>query len=137
MENSGRSKFFYFNTMVCLLKAIEGTRVRVEIRNGVKIEGLLVVADASMSLEMTDVTLTPIKGAPVKYGRFYVRGRQIRYVVIPDEVDMLQAMDWQINKFKYQKSKEMRQQKDIFERRQKIRERNAAKLEKKERKLLS
>lgn len=135
MEASARSKFFYFNTMVCLLKAIEGKRVRVEIRNGVKIEGLLVVAEPSMSLELTDVTLTPIKGAPVKYSRFYVKGRQIRYVVIPDEVDIVKAMDWQINKFRYQKSWEMKHRKDIFTKRQKLREKVAARMEKTEGKL--
>ena len=117
--------------MVCLLKAIEGKKVRVEIRSGFKIEGVLVAAEPSMSLEMVDVTLTPIKGSPFKYSKFYVKGRHIRYVVIPDEVDILKAMDWQINKFEYQKTKERMHQKRIFDKKQKIRQKIAARSDQK------
>ncbi|RUS88968.1 hypothetical protein EGW08_003304 [Elysia chlorotica] len=128
MEASARSKFFFYNTMVCLLKAIEGKKVTVEIRNGVKINGVLVNAEPTMNLDMVDVTLTPIKGMPLNYSKFYVKGRQIRYVVIPDEVDILKAMDWQINKFEYHKAKERTQQRIVFDKRQEMRKKFAAKL---------
>ena len=132
MDFSARSKFFYYNTMVGLLKAIEGKRIKVEIRNGVKIEGVLMCAEPSMSLDMVDVMFTPIKGPPVMYSKFYVKGRQIRYVVIPDEVDMIKAMDWQVKKFEYFKSKERTQQRSIFNKRQKMRQKLAEKVLKKE-----
>ncbi|GFO13856.1 hypothetical protein PoB_004036100 [Plakobranchus ocellatus] len=118
--------------MVCLLKAIERKRITIEIRNGVKIQGILVAAEPTMNLNMADVTLTPIKGIPVQYSKFFVKGRQIRYVVVPDEVDMLKAMNWQLNKAEYFKHKERSRQQKIFDKKQMMRQKRAEKLEKKE-----
>jgi hypothetical protein len=46
-----------------------------------------------MNTTLSDVQLTPSDGgAPVGYALLYVRGRQVRWLNIPDEVDVLSTL---------------------------------------------
>ena len=89
-----REKFKIKNTMVCLLKAIEGKRTQVELRNENVIVGTIVVCDGYMNLTMRNVIFKPVKGKEARFTDFYVQGKQIRYVHIPDEVDIIKAMEY-------------------------------------------
>ncbi|CAG5134272.1 unnamed protein product [Candidula unifasciata] len=131
---SARSKHYFYNSMVCLLKALEGMEVTVELRNDMVLKGKLDFCESAMNLNMSDVTLTTVKGEQRFFPKFYCKGRFIHYVMIPDQIDITKAMQWQVNKTEYFKEKERKFQKKTFERLQGSRAKAAAKLTKQEQK---
>ncbi|XP_041361929.1 U7 snRNA-associated Sm-like protein LSm10 [Gigantopelta aegis] len=90
---SARQHFKINNTLVCLLKTVEGKKTQVELRNENVIVGTIAFCDGFMNLTMKDVTFKPVKGKESKFTDFYVQGKQIRYVHIPDEMDIVKSMD--------------------------------------------
>ncbi|KAH9500170.1 U7 snRNA-associated Sm-like protein LSm10 [Bulinus truncatus] len=115
---SSRSKFHFYNSMLCLLKALEGKRVTVEIRSEKKIYGILNSVERDMNLNMSDVIYSDVNGKHIKFSQFYIRGRQIRFVIIPDEVDIIEAMKWQLNKGEYYREKERKERQRHFRQKQ-------------------
>lgn len=102
--------------MLCLLKALEGKFVTVEIRNDKVIKGFLDVVESNMNLNMSNVVLTDVVGRSYQYAQFYIQGRQIRYVMVPDDVDIITAMNWQLGKHEYFRAKERKEQVKMFQR---------------------
>lgn len=98
METS-REKHFIINTMTCLIKACEGYEVTVDLRDSSEINGLVIHVDGFMNISMSDVTLKTNIGHLIKFEQFFVKGRQIRYVHIPDEIDMRKGMEGVCKKF--------------------------------------
>ena len=89
-----REKYFIANSMVCLLKAVEGMETIVELRDEKVAEGHIESVDGFMNINMTDVTLKfPITGEVQKFDSFFINGKTIRYVHIPDEVDIKRSME--------------------------------------------
>ena len=89
-----REKYFIANSMVCLLKAVEGMETTVELRDEKVAKGRIDSVDGFMNMNMTDVTLKfLLTGEEKKFDSFFINGRTIRYVHIPDEVDMKRSMD--------------------------------------------
>ena len=89
-----REKYFIANSMVCLLKAVEGMGTVVELRDEKVAEGHIESVDGFMNINMTDVTLKfPITGEVQKFDSFFINGKTIRYVHIPDEVDIKRSME--------------------------------------------
>ncbi|KAL3866819.1 hypothetical protein ACJMK2_044082 [Sinanodonta woodiana] len=98
METS-REKHFILNTMTCLIKACEGYEVKVDLRNNSEVTGHVNHVDGFMNISMSDVTFKTNFGHLRKFEQFFVKGRQIRYVHIPDEIDMRKGMEGVLKKF--------------------------------------
>lgn len=80
--------------MICLLKAVEGYETTVELRNEKVVEGHVDKVDGYMNISMSDVTLKLLlTGEEKKFDSFFVNGKSIRYVHIPDEINMRKSMD--------------------------------------------
>jgi small nuclear ribonucleoprotein (snRNP)-like protein len=75
-------------TLACILQALEGSKVVVELRRDTILRGVLMVCDGAMNLQMTDVTLQPLQGEAKKLEYLHVRSRQVRYVHLPASVDV-------------------------------------------------
>lgn len=89
-----REKYFIANSMICLLKAVEGMETTVELRDEKVAEGQIDSVDGFMNMNMSDVTLKfLLTGEEKKFDSFFINGKTIRYVHIPDEVDMKRSMD--------------------------------------------
>lgn len=89
-----RERFFITNSMICLLKAVEGFETTVELRNEKVVEGHIDKVDGYMNISMSDVTLKLLlTGEEKKFDSFFVNGKSIRYVHIPDEINMRKSMD--------------------------------------------
>lgn len=89
-----REKYFIANSMICLLKAVEGMETTVELRDEKVAEGQIDSVDGFMNMNMSDVTLKfLLTGEKKKFDSFFINGKTIRYVHIPDEVDMKRSMD--------------------------------------------
>lgn len=127
---TGREKFFFRNTMLCLLKAIEGMATTVELRNEKDVIGTIEKVDGFMNITMKDVTLRTWDSRQ-KFDHFFVNGKTIRYVHIPDEVNMKQAMENQLKRTDYSKAmQKVRQEiKDAAWQKMKMKERRRKKEE--------
>ena len=91
---SAREKYFIANSMICLLKAVEGMETVVELRDEKVAEGQIDSVDGFMNMNMSDVTLKfLLTGEEKKFDSFFINGKTIRYVHIPDEVDMKRSME--------------------------------------------
>ena len=96
---TNREKYFISNSMICLLKAVEGKETVVELRNDRIVDGHIDRVDGYMNITMSDVTLKlPLVGTERKFDSFYVTGSNIRYVHIPDEIDMRKAAGFSLQK---------------------------------------
>lgn len=73
-----------------ILHELRGMRVSIGLRDDATACGVVEEADDAMNTTLSDVRLTPSDGgAPSSYSLLYVRGRQVRWLNIPDEVDVL------------------------------------------------
>lgn len=88
-----REKFYIRNTLLCLLKTVEGKKTTVEMRDEKVVTGLIEHVDGYMNITMQDVTFKSLKGDKKKFDKFFVNGQAIRYVHIPDEINMKSAME--------------------------------------------
>lgn len=99
MAVSGRETALIKNSLITLLQAIVGKRTTVDLRREDSVEGLLVNVDAFMNLTMKQVRLiSAVEGRPDRFlDELFVQGREIRYVHIPDDVNIMDAIKRQLN----------------------------------------
>ena len=67
-----------------LLHEAECQNVTIELKNGEVYYGHLANAEDSMNCKMTSVTLTAKDGQVTKLEHVYLRGSQIRFMVLPE-----------------------------------------------------
>ena len=67
-----------------LLHEGEGHLVTVELKNGEVYRGLLVEAEDTMNCQMKEVTMTARDGRINKLENVFLRGGNIKYIVLPD-----------------------------------------------------
>ena len=75
-------------TLVCLLQGLEGYHTTIELRNENSVTGTIESVDARMNISLTNATFNTLAGNKTHFDKFYIRGIQIRYVHIPDDVDV-------------------------------------------------
>ena len=98
---SGRERATSERTLVCLLQAVQGHRTIVELRNESSAEGPIDNVDGFMNISMSDVKFSKQNRQEVKLMDFptmFIQGKQIRYVQIPDFIDMRKAIEEQLTK---------------------------------------
>lgn len=85
-------------TLICLLRACQGYRTMVELRNESTCFGEIANVDGFMNVIMTDATFTTIKGNTEYFAELHIIGKNIRYVHIPDEIDILSSIEEEVEK---------------------------------------
>ncbi|XP_018405021.1 PREDICTED: U7 snRNA-associated Sm-like protein LSm10 isoform X2 [Cyphomyrmex costatus] len=94
--DSKREKYFLYNTLSILLKAVEKTRTTVDLRNEATIDGIIENADAYMNIVMKDCVFTDPRGDSFKYDMFFVQARNIRSVHVPMNIRIIPAIKQQL-----------------------------------------
>ncbi|XP_014669872.1 PREDICTED: U7 snRNA-associated Sm-like protein LSm10 [Priapulus caudatus] len=84
------------NSLLCLLQALTTRVTTVELRNESSARGRIVNVDGFMNVQMGDVTFTTARGETRLFEYFYVQGKQVRFVHIPDNVDIIKAIEGQL-----------------------------------------
>lgn len=92
----GRSRHRELNSLTCLVVALEGWRTTVELHNDAFVSGLVVNVDAKMNIDMEDARYTDGNGKMVRLENFHVRGRKVRYVHIPDQINIMEAIQQKV-----------------------------------------
>ena len=111
---TARDKALLCNTLVGILKACEGHRVQIDLRNEWHVVGKVESVSVEMNVVMSNARLTLpsflcSKATPAaattsqssrNYDEITVRGCNIRFVHVPDDVDMLTALQQQVQSIK-------------------------------------
>lgn len=74
-------------SLACVVQALEGGRVVVELRGDTVLRGTLLAADDALNLQLSGCTVQPLDGPARAAPYLYVRGRQVRYVHLPGALD--------------------------------------------------
>ena len=67
-----------------LLHEAENHVVTVELKSGELYRGYLMEAEDTMNMRLDDVYVTKRDGKQLKFDQVFVRGSQVRFIIIPD-----------------------------------------------------
>jgi len=78
---------------VCLLAALQGQYVTVELKNDSEVYGKIDIVDGRMNIEMSDVKLKVSSSSSLEnYNNYALNGNLIRYVHIPRSIDIKESV---------------------------------------------
>nr|XP_050026097.1 U7 snRNA-associated Sm-like protein LSm10 [Dermacentor andersoni] len=86
-----RERALVAKSLVLMLQALRGRQTTIELRNELSVWGTVENVDAFMNVDLCDATVVGPNGEKT-YTSFFVQGRQVRYVHIPDDIDMVAAL---------------------------------------------
>ncbi|NXV77827.1 LSM10 protein, partial [Atlantisia rogersi] len=84
------------NSLVILLQGLHGLVTTVDLRDESTATGRVTNVDAFMNTRLAEVTFTDRQGTVSHLDELFVTGRNIRYVHIPDEVDIRATIEQQL-----------------------------------------
>lgn len=96
--NSIRERTIAENSMVVLLQGLQGEVTTVDLKNESTARGRVVNVDAFMNIRLEDVLYRDRRGRLTQLQDLFVTGRNVRYVHIPDHVDIIKTIQSQLAK---------------------------------------
>ncbi|XP_015257550.1 PREDICTED: U7 snRNA-associated Sm-like protein LSm10 [Cyprinodon variegatus] len=96
VASSLRERTIAENSMVILLQGLQGQETTVDLRNECAARGRVVSVDAFMNIRLEDVLYRDRRGQSTRLQDLFVTGRNVRYVHIPDHVDIMKTMQNQL-----------------------------------------
>nr|XP_053601676.1 U7 snRNA-associated Sm-like protein LSm10 [Plodia interpunctella] len=86
---TSKEKFSYHNTLLCLVRALQGKNVTIDLRNDAYVCGNITNVDGYMNVSLSNAVYCDPQGNEFKFENLFVQGRNIRYVQIPETMSML------------------------------------------------
>lgn len=96
--NSIRERTIAENSMVVLLQGLQGEVTTVDLRDESSARGLVLNVDAFMNIRLKDVLFRDRRGQSTQLQDLFITGRNVRYVHIPDHVDIMKTIESQLAK---------------------------------------
>uniref|UniRef100_A0A1E1X1C8 Putative small nuclear ribonucleoprotein smd1 n=1 Tax=Amblyomma aureolatum TaxID=187763 RepID=A0A1E1X1C8_9ACAR len=90
-----RERALIGKSLVLMLRALQGRQTTIELRNELSVWGTVESVDAYMNMDLRNVSVVSPGGKEETYTSFFVQGRQVRYVHIPDDIDMVATLKLQ------------------------------------------
>ncbi|KAK2920870.1 hypothetical protein Q8A73_000355 [Channa argus] len=90
--NSIRERAIAENSMVVLLQGLQGEVTTVDLRNESTARGRVVNVDAYMNIRLEEVLYRDRQGSLTRLQDLFITGRNVRYVHIPDHIDIMKTM---------------------------------------------
>lgn len=84
------------NSLVVLLQGLQGEVTTVDLRNECTARGRIVNVDAFMNIRLEAVLYRDRRGQIANLQDLFVTGRNVRYVHIPDHVDIMRTIQTQL-----------------------------------------
>ena len=101
MAGSKRERALAERNLVCLLQACEGHQTIVELRNESFAEGVLSQVDGYMNINMNNVQFTKQgRNKTIHLDELFIQAKQIRFVHIPDGINMREAIEGKLKELK-------------------------------------
>uniref|UniRef100_A0A1A8FC49 LSM10, U7 small nuclear RNA associated n=1 Tax=Nothobranchius korthausae TaxID=1143690 RepID=A0A1A8FC49_9TELE len=96
--NSIRERSISENSLVVLLQGLQGRVTTVDLRDESTAQGRVLSVDAFMNVRLKDVLYQDRRGRRRQLQDLFITGRNVRYVHIPDDVDMMKTIQNQLDK---------------------------------------
>ncbi|KAL2080717.1 hypothetical protein ACEWY4_024510 [Coilia grayii] len=98
VSHSIRERTIAENSLVILLEGLQGQVTTVDLRDDSKARGRVVNVDAFMNVRLEEVLYQDRRGHLTKLADLFITGRNIRYVHIPDNMDIVETIKAQLAK---------------------------------------
>ncbi|KAG8534528.1 hypothetical protein GDO81_019217 [Engystomops pustulosus] len=98
VSHSVKERTIAENSLIILLQGLHGLVSTVDLRNESSVTGTIINVDAFMNIRLKKVTYTDRHGQDAKLEDLFVTGRNVRYVHIPEEVNILHTIEEQLKK---------------------------------------
>lgn len=96
--SSIRERTIAENSMVVLLQGLQGEVTTVDLKNESTARGRVVNVDAFMNIRLEDVLYRDRRGQVTQLQDLFITGRNVRYVHIPDHMDIMKTIQSQLAK---------------------------------------
>ena len=96
--NSIRERTIVENSLVILLQGLHGQVTTVDLRDESTARGRVVNVDAYMNVRLADVLFRDRRGRVSRLEDLFITGRNVRYVHIPDQLDIADTIEKQLGK---------------------------------------
>ncbi|KAK7604027.1 hypothetical protein V9T40_004300 [Parthenolecanium corni] len=80
------------NGLGCLVKALVGRELTIDLRNETTLTGTVSEVDGYMNISLENALLEDIDQVRFKYENLYIKGRHIRYIHIPKELTVRETI---------------------------------------------
>lgn len=94
--SSIRERTIAENSLVVLLQGLQGQVTTVELRDESSVRGRVINVDAFMNIRLEDVHYRDRRGRLARLQDMFVTGRNVRYVHIPDHMDIMKTIQGQL-----------------------------------------
>ncbi|XP_070840998.1 U7 snRNA-associated Sm-like protein LSm10 [Chaetodon trifascialis] len=94
--SSIRERAITENSMVVLLQGLQGEVTTVDMKNESTARGRVVSVDAFMNVRLQNVLYRDRRGQLTRLQDLFITGRNIRYVHIPDHIDIMKTIQSQL-----------------------------------------
>lgn len=96
MSHSVKERTISENSLIILLQGLQGRETTVDLRDESVAHGRIDNVDAFMNIRLAKVTYTDRWGHQVQLDDLFVTGRNVRYVHIPDDVNITTTIEQQL-----------------------------------------
>ncbi|KAJ0181188.1 hypothetical protein K1T71_003273 [Dendrolimus kikuchii] len=91
-QGTSKERFFYHNTLLCLVNSLQGQKITLDVRNDAYVCGEVDSVDGFMNITFKNAVYCDSQGNEFAFDNLYIQGRNIRYVHIPDNISMVSAI---------------------------------------------
>uniref|UniRef100_A0AAA9SXB9 U7 snRNA-associated Sm-like protein LSm10 n=1 Tax=Bos taurus TaxID=9913 RepID=A0AAA9SXB9_BOVIN len=96
VSHSVKERTISENSLIILLQGLQGQVTTVDLRDESVAHGRIDNVDAFMNIRLAQVTYTDRWGHQVELDDLFVTGRNVRYVHIPDNVNITATIEQQL-----------------------------------------
>ncbi|KAM6959036.1 U7 snRNA-associated Sm-like protein LSm10 [Aplochiton taeniatus] len=100
VTNSVRERTIAENSLVTLLQGLHGEVTTVDLRDETTARGRVVNVDAFMNIRLESVLYRDRRGRISQLADLFVTGRNVRYVHIPDHIDIVETIQKRLEKIR-------------------------------------
>ncbi|KAL7858635.1 hypothetical protein AOLI_G00187370 [Acnodon oligacanthus] len=97
-SQSIRERTIAENSLVVLLQGLQGEVTTVDLRDESTARGRVVNVDAFMNIRLEDVLYRDRRGQVSEMADLFITGRNVRYVHIPDHMNIAETIQSQLEK---------------------------------------
>ncbi|KAL7868402.1 hypothetical protein SRHO_G00097860 [Serrasalmus rhombeus] len=97
-SQSIRERTIAENSLVVLLQGLQGEVTTVDLRDESTARGRVINVDAFMNVRLEDVLYRDRRGRVSEMADLFITGRNIRYVHIPDHMNIAETIQSQLEK---------------------------------------
>lgn len=102
-----RCTFMTYNSLLCILKALEGKCTTIDLQNESCITGKISTVDSFMNVQLEKVIYHDSTGPKYTFETFFIKSRNIRYVHIPKGINVETLIENYYKSLKIPKTKKV------------------------------